>query len=73
MQEVQREVQQVQDEVQQVAKTPMMHQTFDGNDQHLQEKTREEMPPQPPQASSNQIQTKMMIPKRQMDCCFVFF
>lgn len=71
MQEVQREVQ---DEVQWVVKMPMMHQTFDGNDQHLQVKTREEMPPQPPQASSSrQIQTKMMIPKRQMDCCFVFF
>ena len=70
MQEVQREVQ---DEVQRVVKTSMMHQTFDGNDQHLQVKTREEMPPQPPQASSNQIQTKMMIPMRQMDCCFVFF
>ena len=70
MQQVQREVQ---DEVQQVAKTPMMHQTFDGNDQHLQEKTQEEMPPQPPQASSNQNQNQTKIPKRQMDCCFVFF
>ena len=73
MREVQQVQREVQDEVQQVAKTPMMHQTFDGNDQHLQAKTREEMPPQPPQASSNQIQMKMMIPRRQMDCCFVFF
>ena len=70
MQEVQREVQ---DEVQRVVKMPMIHQTFDGNDQHLQVKTREEMPPQPPQASSNQIQMMKMIPMRQTDCCFVFF
>ncbi len=70
MQQVQDEVQ----EVQRVVKMPMMHQTFDGNDQHLQVKTREEMPPQPPQASSNQNQNQMkMVPMRQMDCCFVFF